>query len=395
MVGSGLSENRPRRTRTAHILQPTSGGTPVVALQLVAAELAAGLEVVVAGPLDLKDRVISLGATYAPLALRRSPGFHDFRGLLELRKIIKSVDITVLHSSKAMMLGKFALHSFRPSRRPRSIAVPHSWSWNVGGRMAPLYRILERATRNWVDVVVCVSQFEEEQGRDVLGEYPSVIVRNAVDIRYFRPEDRSSHSEDCRLLLVGRLSEQKGQDFFIPLMRDVERATLSLVGEGPDRMMLEDMVLRLGLESRVSFLGECDVAQHYRETDIVVMPSRWEGLSLVLLEAMACGLPVVASEAAAGDFGENHGVVVTDLLGKRFQEAVSRLIEDPPRRMELGRRARHTAESFLGLDQRNDQWLRLLTTLRRESQSSPDSDMSIEEIRARIHSREIGGNGVS
>ena len=395
MVDNGLRGNRPRSARTAHILQPTSGGTPAVALQLVEAELEFGHEVTVAAPFDLKQPVTSLDATYVTLPLRRSPGFYDLRALWEVRKVIKGVDVVVLHSSKAIMLGKFALRSIRRSRRPRSIAVPHSWSWNVGGRMAVLYKILEKRTRNWVDVVVCVSQFEEAQGRSVLGTYPSIIIRNAVNIEKFRPTEKSSPRKDCRLLIVGRLSQQKGQDFFIPLMAEIQGARLSLVGEGPDRKALEDLVHCLGLESRITFLGECDVTEHYGQSDIVVMPSRWEGLSLVLLEAMASGLPIVASKAAAGDFNETHGVTVAELSDKSFQESVALLVENPSRRMELGHLARQAAEELLDIRFRNNQWLKLITMLSASVDGHPHSLKSIDEIHVEVGSKRIGGNGVS
>ena len=394
-MDSDVSGIEPRRNRTAHILQPTSGGTPEVALQLVEAELEFGHEVFVAGPLELKNRVTSLGAKYFPLPLRRSPGFQDLRALWEVRKIINDVEIVVFHSSKAIMLGKFGLKSIRRSRRPHSIALPHSWSWNVGGRMAPLYKILERGTRNWVDVVVCVSQFEEDQGREVLGEFPSVIIRNAVNVHHFRPVEKNVRSGNCQLLIVGRLSPQKGQDFFMPLMTEIDGASLTLVGDGPDRKTLADSVHLLDLESRVAFLGECDALQHYGQADILVMPSRWEGLSLVLLEAMACGLPIVASKAAAGDFGEEHGVVVADLSAKSFREAVSQLVANPSRCLDLGHRARLVAEEMLDLENRNNQWLKLLTILSCNVHEVSNSSKSLREIQIEVSSRRIGETGVA
>jgi glycosyltransferase involved in cell wall biosynthesis len=390
MVASDWGNEGSRHLRTAHVLQPTTGGAPVVALQLVEAEVAAGHDVIVAGPPELEGRVVALGATYRFLPLRRTPGLDDVRALLPVRRLVASVDVVVFHSSKAIMVGKFAMRLL-PLSPPRSVALPHSWSWNVGGRLTPVYKVLERLTRHWVDVVVCVSEFEATQGREVLGDIPSVVIRNAVDVKRFQPPERSARSGSCRLLLVGRLSEQKGQDFFIPLMTAIDDATLTLVGDGASRPELEQLVRTLGLESRVTFFGEGDVVERYREADVVVMPSRWEGLSLVLLEAMACGRPVVASDAAAGDFGIDHGVVRVELSDKAFTAAVSQLVHDPSRREELGRRARTTAESVLALDQRNEQWLSLLALLVATGGPITDRQNFLSRVRTTVNSPLVGG----
>jgi len=393
-VASDWGNEASRRLRTAHVLQPTTGGTPVVALQLVEAEVAAGHDVIVAGPPELEGRVVALGATYRCLPLRRAPGLDDVRALLPVRRLVASVDVVVFHSSKAIMVGKFAMRLLPRARRPRSVALPHSWSWNVGSRLTPVYKVLERLTRHWVDVVVCVSEFEAAQGLEVLGDFPSVVLRNAVDVTRFQPPEHHVKTGICHLLIVGRLSEQKGQDFFIPLLTSIDDATLTLVGDGATRPELEALARTLGLESRIVFLGEGDVVERYREADVVVMPSRWEGLSLVLLEAMACGRPVVASDAAAGDFGIDHGVVRVELSDKAFIAAVSQLVHDPSRREELGRRARATAESVLAIDQRNHRWLCALDLLVATRGPIGDRSRFINQVRETITPPLTGGRNV-
>jgi len=98
------------------------------------------------------------------------------------------------------------------------------------------------------------------------------------------------------LLYVGRLQHAKGADLLVEAMAEVSDATLLLAGEGPDRAQLEARVAELGLEERVLFLGRRDdVAGLLRGATAFVLPSRSEGLSNALLEALASGAPVVAS----------------------------------------------------------------------------------------------------
>lgn len=346
-----------------HFLQPVSGGTPTVALELATAEVAAGHSVTIVAPKALRVRAEATGATFRPLSFRRSPGLNDVLAVIRIRRLLKTADVVIFHSSKAMMTGKFALRLISRKRRPKSVAIPHSWSWNVGGLFKYLYVRLEQWTRDWVNVVVCVSEHERKQGLRVLGEYPNVVIRNAVDTDFFRSKSRNLKSEQCRLLLVGRLCEQKGQDFMVHLMAGLEAAVLILLGDGPSRERLESLVKKLNLDEKVVFLGEGDVRSQYAEADVVVMPSRWEGMSLVLLEAMACGLPVIASPAASGDFDEGNGVITAALTEESFGNALRDLINDYERREELGRRARSTAEAVLGLEVRNRTWLSLIHRL--------------------------------
>ena len=371
MVAKNSAVESTQGIRTIHFLQPVSGGTPTVVLELVTAEVAAGYSVMIAAPKDLRDRAETTGATFNPLSLRRSPGPSDLVAIVRIRRLLKTADVVIFHSSKAMMAGKIALRSISQKRRPKSIAIPHSWSWNVGGLFKILYVRLEKWTRDWVDIVVCVSEHERDQGLRILGKFPNVVIRNAVDTDYFRPSSSNLKSERCRLLLVGRLCEQKGQDFMVPLMVALDDSMLALLGDGPSRDQLESMTQELNLGERVAFLGEGDVRSQYAAADIVVMPSRWEGMSLVLLEAMACGLPVVASPDASGDFDESNGVVTAGLTEEDFRNELRDLIDHQDRRAELGRRARSTAEAVLGLKVRNDAWLSLVHNLNSPQEVEP------------------------
>jgi len=177
-----------------------------------------------------------------------------------------------------------------------------------------------------------------------------VAIPNGIDVETVaRAEpvapDQLGLPEDSRVLLfVGRLTHQKGLDVllnaFSMISAEVPAAHLLVAGDGEDRQELEHLAERLGLGRRVRFLGRRDdVPGLLKAAETVVLPSRWEGLSLVLLEAMAVGRPVVAARV------EGHEEVLTDgetglLVEPQSPEALAsalrRLLSDASLAARLG-----------------------------------------------------------
>jgi teichuronic acid biosynthesis glycosyltransferase TuaC len=129
------------------------------------------------------------------------------------------------------------------------------------------------------------------------------VLRNGVDIKLFRPVDRASARAALgltrpTLLSVGHLIERKGHHRIIEAMTRLSEFDLLIVGEGPQRGRLAALIERLGLLERVRLLGarpHAELPSLYGAADILVLASSREGWANVLLEAMACGTPVVAS----------------------------------------------------------------------------------------------------
>ncbi|MEZ5824517.1 MAG: glycosyltransferase family 4 protein [Geminicoccaceae bacterium] len=138
-----------------------------------------------------------------------------------------------------------------------------------------------------------------------LGADPSKVqaLRNGVDLDLFRPGERERERERLgldgpTLLLVGQLIERKGAHLAIDAIRDLPEHTLLLAGDGPERPALEEQARRLGVASRVRFLGSvphADLPALYTAADASLLPSSREGWANVLLESMACGTPVIAT----------------------------------------------------------------------------------------------------
>jgi glycosyltransferase involved in cell wall biosynthesis len=167
----------------------------------------------------------------------------------------------------------------------------------------------------------------------------------------FAPNPPLDLPDDAVVLLgIGRLVPQKGYDVAIralPAVLEAEpRAALVVAGEGPERGALEALACELGVAGAVHFPGRCgDVAALLRRARLFLHPARWEGLGVVLLEAMLAGVPVVGARASAvpevlGDAGE----LVSPDDPAALAAAVSALLADPARAARLGaagaRRAR-------------------------------------------------------
>ena len=139
-----------------------------------------------------------------------------------------------------------------------------------------------------------------------LGAAPerTITLRNGVDLDLFRPVDRQAARralgvEGFTLVSVGSLIPRKGHDLTIRALLDAPDCKLMIAGHGPLRGELERLAAELGLGERVRFLGEtphAELARLYSAADVSVLASSREGWANVLLESMACGTPVLATD---------------------------------------------------------------------------------------------------
>ncbi len=218
----------------------------------------------------------------------------------------------------------------------------------LAGYRRQILRALDRAARV-ITVSEALRQTLLAQG---LPETKVVTIRNGVDPALFRPRERAA----CRralgwpqatpvLLSVGHLVAHKRHRLLLPLLRDLPTAQLVILGEGPERASLRQTAERLGVGARLLLPGEvppAEVAQAYAAADLLLHPSEREGLPNVVLEAMACGCPVVA--APVGGLREvvppsPLGALVDPKDEDALLEAVRGMLANPPARCALLRHA--------------------------------------------------------
>jgi glycosyltransferase involved in cell wall biosynthesis len=212
---------------------------------------------------------------------------------------------------------------------------------------------IDRLTRSLVDHHVCVSRSVAEfsMGSSRLSPAKTSVIHNGVDFDRFakeKPADLTAFeiSEGNHIVLfVGRLDHQKAPHVLLDAFQQVEDSHLLFVGEGPLRVSLEKAAKDAGLVERVHFLGpRDDVPALMRAATCLVLPSRWEGLPNVILEAMAAGLPVVATDVdGSAELIENGetGFLVPSKSPSALGQAIEQIIRERDTANCVARAAQH------------------------------------------------------
>ncbi len=190
---------------------------------------------------------------------------------------------------------------------------------------------------------------------------PIEVVPNAIDLSVFRPPLNKPPSNIIRLLYVGRLVASKTPEVLIEaidLLKQQETLpfVLELVGDGAQRSLLEQMIIQRGLSKQVVFsgwVGHPALIEHYRQADIFVTATTWEGMPNTVLEAMACGLPIVGTSAPGMDqlVGDGkNGYLVPLKDPAALADRLQRLMDNPYERARMGKESRKIAERQFAWD---------------------------------------------
>ena len=346
--------------RLLHVMQPSVAGVPMAVIELVAHERASGIDARIAAPAedDLPARCEDRGIPLIAWPAGRSVGRSLFAEMRSLRRIITDLDpaIVHLHSSKAGLAGRLVLRG----RRTTAFS-PHGWSFFVPSSTQSLALRWERFAARWTHQfhVCCDDEARVGAEHGIVGYYFSGL--NGVDAAQFGFADESARNDARRdlqigdeptVVCIGRICHQKGQDLLLEAWRQivdqVPRARLYLVGGGEDAADL-----RATAPDSVTFVGDqLDVRPWIAAADLVVAPSRYEGLSTAVLESLIMGRSVVAHDAVGMHslIGDQAGEVVpigeTDALGA----AIVRRLRDPELCATEGRAGRERVRSQFATD---------------------------------------------
>ncbi|WP_280724998.1 glycosyltransferase [Kitasatospora sp. MAA4] len=341
-----------------HISQPVDGGVARVVTDLVRGQRAAGHRVLVACPPGgrLGPEAAAVGAEVLDWPARRSPGHSVPAEVRRLRRLLRSAapDLVHLHSAKAGLAGRLAVRGRLPT-----VFQPHAWSFAAAtGALATASCRWERYATRWTSTVLCVSEHERADGEAVGISADWAVVPNGVDLRHYAPAERRAARLSLGLDLseplavcVGRLCRQKGQDVLLAawpaVLRRVPTARLALVGGGPDAQALAAQARALPEPYRVRLTGDvADPRPWLAAADLVVLPSRWEGMALAPLEAMAMARPVLLTDVpgAREQLPEAHRAdslippqdpaALTDALADALAEALADPLECERRGVE-------------------------------------------------------------
>lgn len=322
------------------------------------------------------DELEAAAIPVASLGMRR--GVPDPRAVIRLARIVRRERPLVLHSH--MVHANLLARVCRPiARVPVVICTAHTlWEGARWREMA--YRL----TDPLCDLTTQVSQ--AGLARYVrIGAVPARKIRfipNGVDTNRFSPDRKARAyvrrslglTTEFAWLAVGRLEQAKDYANMLRAFARVQRmrpdSRLLIVGQGSLRAETERLAAELGVGETVHFLGiRKDIPELMNAADAYVMSSAWEGMPMVLLEAAAVGLPVVATDV--GGNGEvvrdgKTGFIVPPRDPEALADAMVRMMALPPdARAAMGQAARAYVEAHYALDRVTAQWEALYTELLR------------------------------
>jgi teichuronic acid biosynthesis glycosyltransferase TuaC len=243
----------------------------------------------------------------------------------------------------AIMLGQHF-------RKPVTITGRGS-DLNVMTQYALPRRMIRWAAENAAGIVTVSAALAQGLIRLGIARERVSVLPNGVDLTLFCPGDRATCRaelglEGCLVLLsVGNLIPLKGHELTVKMLTYLSGARLLIVGDGPQRSSLEQLAKSLSVADRIAFLGSMPqdaLPKIYAAADVLILASRHEGCPNVLLEAMACGTPVVVS----GIPGMSEivksplvGRLVADRTAQSFAHAVEQIMYDSPSRITIRRYA--------------------------------------------------------
>jgi glycosyltransferase involved in cell wall biosynthesis len=318
------------------------------------------------GPMGLEAR--GLGIPIESLGMRR--GIPDPRGLVRLVRLVRAWKPDVIHSH--MVHANLMARGLRLLVRiPAVVSTIH----NVyeGGR---LRMAAYRLTNGLVDHMTIVSQAAADRfiGEGIVPKELLTVVANGVDTDLFRNVPAGTREalrqslglgDGFTWLAVGRFEVAKDYPNMLRAFAKVRerqpRTVLLLVGRGSLQADTEALAGTLGPAGGVRFLGvRSDVPEIMSAADGYVMSSAWEGMPIVLLEAGAAGLPIVATRVGGNEevvLDEASGFLVPPRDHEALRLAMARLMELPEeRRSAMGERGREHIRTRYGLSQVADRW---------------------------------------
>lgn len=299
--------------------------------------------------------------------------FADAGHALELRRILRELrpDVVHTHSSKAGALGRAASVSCGIGVR---VHTPHTFAFlfgaMFGGGARGLFRATERALAPFTSRFIAVSSDEAEtfaRAGFVPRDKVRVIPNGIEPARWVgaTPVGRGALGVPAHapcVAVVGLLNVAKGQDLAIRALArpGLEDLHLAIVGHGELEASYRQLAIELGVGERTHFMGwRDDVPAILKSVDALVLPSRWEGMPYIVLEAMAASLPVVAAkvDGARGVVGAARCGVLSevedvDSIAAGLREVFAL---DARSRAEMGARGRRAIEERYTVDRMVDE----------------------------------------
>lgn len=272
-------------------------------------------------------------------------GVYNAKHIWRLRKLMNNFDVVHTHNTACQMFaalgktGKFKL-----------VTTEHSTS--TRRRNYKLFYLIDKWMYGKYDQIICIAEPSETSLRNYIGNgYPIMTIHNGIDVSRFTNAEKIDLGLSGKkvVTMVAAFRYEKDQPTLIRSMKHLpEDYHLQLVGDGDKRPELERLVNELGLVNRVHFLGlRNDVPQILRSSDVIVMSSHREGLSLSNVEGMASGNPFVASDVEGlREVTQGYGVLFPHGDDRVLAEEILKLTTDEDYCKDVVRRCEERAMQY-------------------------------------------------
>lgn len=249
---------------------------------------------------------------------------------------------------------------FIPSLKDKHLKIIREYHFNKGHRLFKKNSNLIIKAKNFFmtkyeeyilkkyDKIVILTN---EDKKDWNKNYNVSVIHNPLTFNF----QKVSKLENKKIISVGRLEEQKGYDILIDVWNIVSKKypnwILEIYGDGSEKEKLQNKINRFGLEKSFLLKGAVkNIQEKYLESSIYVMSSRYEGFGMVLIEAMACGLPVISFDCKCGpkDIISNNedGFLIENGNIKEMAKKLEELISDKLKRELFGKNAKKNVQRF-------------------------------------------------
>ena len=268
--------------------------------------------------------------------------------IVNLKKVIKEIkpDIVYLHSSKAGGIGRLALWF---NKRIKVIYNAHGWYFNaqISEKKKKVYILMEKILAKHTDMIVNISKDEYESAvkNKIAPKEKMCIIENGIDFSKFKDSDKyreitrekyNINKDEIIIGVVGRLTEQKDPITTIKAFKLINEkyfnTKLMFVGSGELEKEVIQYSKENGIYDKVIITGWVnDVEKYIPAFDIAILPSKWEGFGLVLVEYMACNKPIVASNVGGikDIINDNeNGLLIEKNNYNELFEKISMLLEN-------------------------------------------------------------------
>lgn len=269
------------------------------------------------------------------------------RNILKLRKFVGKYDIVHTHNTACQFFVPIAKIMCR--YEVKLVTTEHNATNRRRGKW--FLKLFDRWIYARYIHIICIADQTYANLVDYIGQKSNIsTIYNGVDVtQYLNPIKDMSNRNQFIITMAAAFREQKDQDTLIRAIAELpDNYSLRIVGDGPRRNVLKQLTNDLGVSNKVQFLGvRTDIPELLRVSDINVLSSHWEGLSLSSIEGMASGRPFIASDVdGLREIVQNNGVLFPHGDHMALAKAIQELCENPQYYHDVAERCQSKAKQY-------------------------------------------------